>query len=105
MTVEAACSEACGAAAPAREMYQLFLDTLREEDATAGSVDEANEYPYRAMWWALWGYLDRHHGPGVALPQREAAALAGSEEETAAYTFCVDGGYQEAETIYQGIRN
>ncbi|OEL26986.1 hypothetical protein BAE44_0012001 [Dichanthelium oligosanthes] len=100
MTMEAACREACGTAA-AKGMYQLCIDTLREEDTTAGSVDEAGEYAYHAAWRALWAYLDTMGRAWHFLG--DAARLAG--EEKAAYEFCVGGRYQEAEAAMDRVRN
>ncbi|CAL5008802.1 unnamed protein product [Urochloa decumbens] len=104
----AACCEACGTAlAPpaARGMYQLCLDTLREEDATAGSVDEAGEYAYRATWRALWAYLDTMGRAWHFLGGDAAAPLAAGEEEKAAYAFCVGGRYPETETALGRVLN
>ena len=101
MTVEAACREACGAAsapAPARAMYQLCMDSLRDDD---GSVDEAGEYAYRAAWRALWAYLDTMARAWHFLGN---AALAAGEEK-AAYAFCVGGRYQEAEAAMDKVRS
>ncbi|RLN05423.1 hypothetical protein C2845_PM13G01740 [Panicum miliaceum] len=95
MTMEAACREACGVAAAAgRAMYQLCMDTLRDDDDLS-SVDEVGEYAYRAAWRALWAYLDTM---GRAWHFLGNAALAGGEEK-AAYAFCVGGRYQEAEAV------
>ncbi|CAO2189981.1 unnamed protein product [Urochloa humidicola] len=106
MTVEAACREACGTAAPARGIYQLCLDTLRDEDAAAGSADDAGEYAYRATWRALWAYLDTMGLAWHFLGEDAAApALAGGEEEKAVYAFCVGGRYPEAETAMDRVLN
>jgi hypothetical protein len=107
MTIEAACREVCGAAttpAPARGMYQLCVDTLREEDTPAWSVaDKAGEYADRAAWRAMWAYLDTMGQASHFLGH--AAELAGGEEERAAYASCVSGRYQEAEAAMDKVRS
>ncbi|RCV30268.1 hypothetical protein SEVIR_6G080700v4 [Setaria viridis] len=106
MTIEAACHEVCGAAtAPARGMYQLCVDTLREEDTLAWSVvDEAGEYAQRAAWRAIWAYLDTM-GRAWHFITGNTTALAGGEEERAAYASCVGGRYQEAEAAMDKVRS
>ncbi|KAG2581281.1 uncharacterized protein LOC120639309 [Panicum virgatum] len=104
MTIEAACREACGAApapapAPARAMYQLCIDSLRDDD---GSVDDkTGEYAYRAAWRALWAYLDTMGRAWHFLRNAELAA----GEEKAAYAFCVGGRYQDAEAAMDKVQS
>ncbi|CAO2200106.1 unnamed protein product [Urochloa humidicola] len=87
-------------------MYQLCLDTLSEEDAAAGSIEDAGEYAYRATWRALWAYLDTMGREWHFLGGDAAApALASGEEKKAAYAFCVGGRYPEAETAMDRVLN